>query len=82
MQHHVVAGVGDGAEYCALIGTGRLQQGQSLVAVAGEHHIIEALAAGRAEHGHAAFVTADTVNRAVEADALGEWLAQRRQVTA
>ena len=82
VQHHVVAGVIDGAEYGALLVAGAFQQRQGLIAVASEHHIVEAFGAGRAHEGHATFVAADAVNLAVEADALSKRSAQRRDIAA
>ncbi|MNP17956.1 hypothetical protein D3C76_1104080 [compost metagenome] len=82
MQHHVVACVADGAEHGAFQCAGGFQQCQRLVAVAGEHHIVEAFGAGRAHEGHATFVAADPVNPAIEADAISERSAQRRDIAA
>ncbi|MNE55986.1 hypothetical protein D3C80_1508590 [compost metagenome] len=82
MQHHVVAGVADGAEHGPLLHARAIQQCQGLVAVAGEHYIVETFGAGSTHQGDATFVAADLVNLAVEADAFNEWLAQRPDIAA
>ena len=46
VQHGAVRLVADGAEQRALVVAGVGQQGQALVAVAGQHHLVETFAAG------------------------------------
>ena len=82
MQHHVVVGVAQCAEDVAFGGARRGQQGQGLVAVAGEHHLVEALDAGRAVQGDALGITLHALHRAVQADVFGEAGTQRRHVAA
>ena len=82
MQHHVVVGIGQGAENCLLSGRGFGQQGQGLVAVAGEDHLVEALDSSGAMQGHAVAITFDPAHRAIEADMLLEGFGQRRHIAA
>ena len=63
MQHGVVGLVADRAEDVALGIAGIIQQVQRLVAVAGQHDLVEAFAAGIAAHAHAMGVAGDAAHR-------------------
>nr|BFE97340.1 hypothetical protein GCM10020185_78760 [Pseudomonas brassicacearum subsp. brassicacearum] len=80
MQQHFIAGVGQGAEYFTLCHAWRLEQGEGLVAVAGEHHLIEMLGAGAAGHAYPGNVATDTLHWAIEPDMFAKGCTQRLDV--
>ncbi|MNR50475.1 hypothetical protein D3C85_1699960 [compost metagenome] len=67
MQHHLVGLVTDRAQYRALGEIGIGQQGQRLVAVTGQHQLIEAFQPGSAVHAHAMLVALHAEHRALQA---------------
>ena len=82
MQDDIVIGVADGAEHRLLRFARALQQAQCLIAVAGEHHLVEALHAKGAVQRDTFGVAAYLVDRATAADALGEAAGQRFDIGA
>ena len=68
VQHRHVGLIGDGAEHRALSGAGACaQQGQGLVAVAGQDDVVKALAAAVGVHVRTIGVAHDGAHRAVQA---------------
>ena len=86
VQHHFIAGIGDGAQQRPLLRRGVLQQCQRLIAVAGEDHFVEEILASGTAHAHlfAALVqhpAAHAQHRGIEPNLLAVRRRQRWDVT-
>ncbi len=63
MQHRRVHGVAEGTQQAALTGRGRFEHAQGLIGVAGDEHLVEAVAmAATIDHRHARRVASNGGN--------------------